>query len=330
MSKTAKGAIVIPCYNEEEALPISAPIIKEKLFSLIERGLISDESRIIFVNDGSRDRTWEIIEDMAETDPHIEGIALSRNQGHQNALLAGLMEERENFDFLISMDADLQDDINAVDRMIEEYYKGADLVLGVRSSRKTDSAFKRNSAALFYRLLRKLGAETVYNHADFRLMSKKALCALSEFEEVNLYLRGLIPLLGMRCVTVPYERKERVAGKTHYPLGKMTALAKNGVTSLSMKPLTLITNIGIFVAVLSFIGVIWALIMTILRKTVPGWASTTSIICFISGVQLISLGVIGEYTGKIYMETKRRPRYIIYEKTKEKNEDERPRKEPLA
>lgn len=321
MRKTAKGAIVIPCYNEEAALPVSAPVIREKLLSLIERGLLSDESRVVFVNDGSRDRTWEIIEELSEAHEHIEGIALSRNQGHQNALLAGLMEERENFDFLISMDADLQDDIDAVDRMIEEYYKGADLVLGVRASRETDSAFKRGSAELFYKLLRKLGAETVHNHADFRLMSRKALSALSEFEEVNLYLRGLIPLLGMRCVKVPYERKERVAGETHYPLGKMIALAKNGITSLSMKPLTLITSIGVFVAILSFVGVLWAVTMTLLGRTVPGWASTTAIICFVSGVQLISLGVIGEYIGKMYMETKRRPRYIVYEKTKDKTKN---------
>lgn len=318
MTEAAKGAFIIPCYNEEAALPVTAPVIKKKLLSLIESGKLSDESRIIFINDGSSDRSWELIEAYAEADRHIEGIALSRNQGHQNALLAGLMEERDNFDFLISMDADLQDDIDAVDKMIEEYRKGADLVLGVRSSRAADSAFKRGTAELYYRLLRRLGAETVFNHADFRLMSRRALRALSEFEEVNLYLRGLIPLLGMRCVTVPYERRARAAGETHYPLGKMLALAKNGITSLSMKPLTLITNIGIFVAVLSFIGVIWAIVMTALHRTVPGWASTTAIICFVSGVQLISLGIIGEYIGKIYMETKRRPRYIIYEKTKDK------------
>ena len=292
---------MIPCYNEEAALPISAPIIREKLLSLIERGLLSDESRVIFINDGSRDRTWEIIEELAKAYPHIEGIALSRNQGHQNALLAGLMEERENFDFLISMDADLQDDIDAIDLMIEEYYKGADMVLGVRASRETDSAFKRGTAELFYKILRKLGAETVHNHADFRLMSRKALSALSEFEEVNLYLRGLIPLLGMRCVTVPYERKERVAGDA-LPARQDDSFAKNGITSLSMKPLTLITSIGIFVAVLSFMGALGGDNDTA-EKNRPGWASTTSIICFVSGVQLISLGVIGEYIGKMYMET---------------------------
>ena len=307
--------IVIPCYNEQEVLPITAPLFLEKIQQLAKDGSISPDSRILFVNDGSKDKTWEIICDLAKRDPHYLGISQSRNRGHQNAVLAGLMEARERCDITISIDCDGQDDINAMDKMVEAYHDGCEVVYGVRSSRATDTFFKRFTAESFYKLLNAMGAEVVFNHADYRLMSARVLKEFANFKEVNLFLRGMVPLVGFKSTSVAYERHERLAGESHYPLSKMLALAFDGITSLSVKPIRLITGFGVVVALISFIGVIWAVIQAVLGHTVSGWASTTSIICFVSGVQLICLGVICEYIGKIYMETKARPRYIISDRT---------------
>ena len=307
--------IVIPCYNEQEVLPITAPMFLEKIKSLTAAGKISDESRVLFVNDGSRDKTWEIIKELSAADPHYLGISQSRNRGHQNAVLAGLMEARERCDITISIDCDGQDDINAMDAMVDAYRDGCEVVYGVRSSRETDTFFKRFTAQSFYKFLSGMGAEVVYNHADYRLISSRVLKEFANFKEVNLFLRGLIPLVGFKSTTVAYARAERLAGESHYPLKKMIALAVDGITSLSVKPLRLITGFGVFVALVSFIGCLWALITALCGKAVAGWASMTCIICFVSGVQLICLGIIGEYIGKIYMETKARPRYIISERT---------------
>ena len=307
--------IVVPCYNEEEVLPITAPLFRKKLLQLIADGKISDESRVLFVNDGSKDRTWELIRAMAEKEEHILGVCLSRNRGHQNAVLAGLMEAKDRCDITISIDCDGQDDFDAMDRMVDAYLEGNEVVYGVRSSRETDTFFKRTTAQGFYKFLSAMGAEVVYNHADYRLVSSRVLQHFAEFGEVNLFLRGMIPLVGFPSTTVEYARHERMAGESKYPLRKMLALAMNGITSLSVKPLHLITSFGAFVAIVSFIGCIWALVSALAGKTVAGWASMTCIICFVSGVQLISLGIIGEYIGKIYMEAKHRPRYIISERT---------------
>lgn len=307
--------IVIPCYNEQEVLPITAPMFLEKIKNLAAAGKISGESRVLFVNDGSKDRTWEIIEELSRQDEHYIGISQSRNRGHQNAVLAGLMEAKDRCDITISIDCDGQDDINAMDAMVDAYLDGCDVVYGVRSSRETDTFFKRFTAQSFYKFLSAMGAEVVYNHADYRLISSRALQALAEFKEINLFLRGMVPLVGFKSTTVAYSRAERIAGESHYPLKKMIALAVDGITSLSVKPLRLITGFGVFVAFVSFIGVLWALISALCGATVAGWASMTCIVCFVSGVQLICLGVIGEYIGKIYMETKQRPRYIISKRT---------------
>lgn len=307
--------IVIPCYNEEEVLPITAPMFLNKLLSLVQAGKIADASRIMFVNDGSRDRTWEIISELSRSDEHYIGISQSRNRGHQNAVLAGLMEARGKCDITISVDCDGQDDINAMDKMVDAYADGCDVVYGVRSSRETDTFFKRSTAQGFYKFLSLMGAEVVYNHADYRLISARALDALSEFHEVNLFLRGMVPLVGFKSTSVEYSRSERIAGESKYPLKKMIALAVDGITSLSVKPLRMIMSFGLTVALISFIGVIWAIVAAICGDTVAGWASTTCIVCFVGGVQLICMGIIGEYVGKIYMETKARPRYIISAKT---------------
>ena len=307
--------IVIPCYNEEEVLPITAPMFLKKLLSLVHEGKIADASRIMFVNDGSRDRTWEIISELSRSDEHYIGISQSRNRGHQNAVLAGLMEARGKCDITISVDCDGQDDINAMDKMVDAYADGCDVVYGVRSSRETDTFFKRSTAQGFYKFPSLLGAEVVYNHADYRLISARALDALSEFHEVNLFLRGMVPLVGFKSTSVEYSRSERIAGESKYPLKKMIALAVDGITSLSVKPLRMIMSFGLTVALISFIGVIWAIVAAICGDTVAGWASTTCIVCFVGGVQLICMGIIGEYVGKIYMETKARPRYIISAKT---------------
>ena len=307
--------IVIPCYNEQEVLPITAPLFLQKINDLAAAGKISPDSRVLFVNDGSRDRTWEIINELATSDEHYVGICQSRNRGHQNAVLAGLMEAKDRCDITISIDCDGQDDINAMDGMVDAYRDGCDVVYGVRSKRDTDTFFKRFTAESFYKLLNAMGAEVVYNHADYRLMSARVLQEFAKFKEVNLFLRGMVPLVGFKSTSVAYERHERIAGESHYPLSKMLSLAFDGITSLSIKPIRFITGFGVIVALISFIGVIWAMVEAILGLTVSGWASMTSIICFVSGVQLICLGVIGEYIGKIYMETKHRPRYIISETT---------------
>ena len=308
--------IVIPCYNEEKVLPITAPMFLQKIKTLAEKEMVSDKSRVLFVNDGSKDATWELICKFAQEDEHFIGISQSRNRGHQNAVLAGLMEAKENgCDITISIDCDGQDDINAMDAMVDAYRDGCDVVYGVRSKRETDTFFKRFTAESFYKILNAMGAEVVFNHADYRLMSARVLEEFARFREVNLFLRGMVPLVGFKSTCVTYERHERIAGESHYPLSKMLALAFDGITSLSIKPIRFITGFGVFVALVSFIGVLWAVIEAALGLTVSGWASMTSIICFVSGVQLICLGVIGEYIGKIYLESKHRPRYIISDST---------------
>lgn len=314
--------IVIPCYNEQEVLPITAPQFLAKINQLAAEGLISGDSRVMFVNDGSKDDTWIIIQQLADQDEHYIGIAQSRNRGHQNAVLAGLMEAKDMCDITISIDCDGQDDINAMDEMVKAYLEGCEIVYGVRSKRDTDTFFKRFTAESFYKLLNSMGAEVVFNHADYRLISSRALQELAKFKEVNIFLRGMVPLVGFKSTSVYYERSERAAGKSHYPLSKMLALAFDGITSLSIKPIKMIIGMGVIVAFISFIGIIWAVVEAILGKTVMGWASTTCIICFLSGVQLISVGVIGEYIGKIYMEVKQRPRYIISDRTWERHDSE--------
>ncbi len=307
--------IVIPCYNEEEVLPITSRLFREELEGLIGRQKVSPDSRILFVNDGSTDSTWDIIQSLSDECELFEGISQSRNRGHQSTLLAGLMEVKDRCDITISIDCDGQDDISAMDKMVDEYLGGAEIVYGVRSARKTDTFFKRFTAQSFYRLLSGMGAEVIYNHADYRLVSSRVLREFADFREVNIFLRGMIPLVGFKSTSVFYERSERLAGKSHYPLSKMLGLAIDGITSLSIKPIRFITGMGIFVALLSFIGVIWSVVQYFLHNSITGWSSTVSIICFIGGIQLISLGVIGEYIGKMYMETKARPRYIISQRT---------------
>ena len=307
--------IVIPCYNEEKVLPITAPMFLKKIQDLSAAGKISQDSRVLFVNDGSKDNTWNIIKDLSKTDPHYIGICQSRNRGHQNAVLAGLMEAKDKCDITISIDCDGQDDINAMDAMVDAYLDGCEVVYGVRSKRDTDTFFKRFTAEGFYKLMNWMGAEVVFNHADYRLISSRVLQEFANFKEVNIFLRGMIPLVGFKSTSVYYERAERIAGESHYPLKKMLALAFDGITSLSVKPIRMITGFGVTVSILSFLGVLWALIAQLTGSTVSGWASTMCVICFMGGVQLVCLGVIGEYVGKIYMETKRRPRYIISERT---------------
>lgn len=314
--------IVIPCYNEEQVLPITCSMFLEKIKSLVQKEKISDESRILFVNDGSKDKTWEIIKQLAKEDYHYKGISQSRNRGHQNAVLAGLMEVKDVCDITISIDCDGQDDINAMDAMVDAYLDGCEIVYGVRSRRDTDTFFKRFTAEGFYKVMNWMGAEVVFNHADYRLVSSRVLQEFANYKEVNIFLRGMFPLVGFKSTSVYYERHERIAGESHYPLSKMLALAFDGITSLSVRPLHLITGLGCGIAVLSFIGVIWSVIVALTGHSVAGWASMTSIVCFIGGVQLICLGVLGEYIGKIYMEVKHRPRYIISERTEEKETKE--------
>ena len=306
--------IVIPCYNEQEVLPITAPQFLGKLTQLIGEGKISDNSRILFVDDGSKDKTWEIISRLSTEDIHFTGIQQSRNRGHQNAVLAGLMEAKDICDITISIDCDGQDDLNAMDEMVDCYLDGCQIVYGVRKKRDTDTFFKRTTALGFYKVLNLFGVESVYNHADYRLVSSQALQAFADFKEVNLFLRGMFPLVGFKSTSVYYDRQERLAGESHYPLSKMINLAIDGITSLSTKPLRMITVLGMIVAFISFVGVIWSFIQALLGMTVAGWASMTCIICFVSGVQLVGIGVLGEYIGKIYLEVKARPRYIISQK----------------
>ena len=311
--------IVVPCYKEEAVLPETAKRLKKKLQALLEKGKISDKSRVMFVNDGSRDRTWEIISQLHEEEPQVfSGVNLARNRGHQNALLAGLMTAMNHADMVISMDADLQDDVDAVDAMVDAYHKGYDVVYGVRSSRKTDTFFKRFTAEGFYKLMKTLGVDIVFNHADYRLMSRRAVEGLAQFEEVNLFLRGIVPQIGYRWTTVTYERAERFAGESKYPLKKMLALAFDGITSLSIKPIRYISMAGILFSIISVIGIIWCVVQALMGNTVPSWASTGCIVFMMGGIQSLFMGVVGEYIGKIYLETKGRPRYIISERTEDK------------
>ena len=307
--------IIIPCYNEEKVLPITAPLFKQEIMKLINRNIISVKSKIMFVNDGSKDQTWNILCELAKKDDCFLGISQSRNRGHQNAVLAGLMESKDQCDITISIDCDGQDDINAMDSMVEEYLKGNEIVYGVRSRRDTDTFFKRFTAESFYKLLNWMGVEVIYNHADYRLISSWVLQEFANYKEVNIFLRGMVPLVGFKSTIVYYERHERIAGESHYPLSKMLSLAFDGITSLSIKPIRMITGVGFVIAVLSFIGVLWSFVEYFIGETVNGWASMTSLICFIGGVQLLCLGILGEYIGKIYLEVKARPRYIISDRT---------------
>lgn len=305
--------IVVPCYNEEEVLPETSKRLKAKVESLIANGMVSASSRILFVDDGSKDKTWQLISDLHKSDDLFSGIKLAHNKGHQNALLAGLMTAKEYADIVISMDADLQDDINVVDQFITEYNNGSDIVYGVRSSRKTDTAFKRSTALAYYRILEKMGVDIVYNHADYRLMSKRALNALEQFKEVNLFLRGIVPIIGYKTSIVEYERSERFAGESKYPLKKMLAFAIDGITSFSVKPIRMITSLGFIIFLLSLLMLLYSIVIKIIGFADSGWASIICSIWMIGGIQLLSLGIIGEYIGKIYNETKSRPRFIIEE-----------------
>ena len=303
--------LVIPCYNEEAVLPETARQLLEKMNSMFERGMISRESRIMFVNDGSKDKTWEIIEELHRSNPIYSGVKLSRNKGHQNALLAGLMTAKEKADMTISLDADLQDDVDVIDKMVEKYYEGNNVVYGVRSARKTDTFFKKFTAQGFYKIMQAMGVEIVYNHADYRLMSRRALEGLARFKEVNLFLRGIVPLIGYRSDVVTYERHERFAGESKYPLKKMLAFATDGITSFSIKPIRLITTFGILIFGISLLMLLYSLIVHFMGKTVAGWTSMIISIWAIGGLQLLAIGIVGEYIGKIYLETKERPKYII-------------------
>lgn len=302
---------VIPCYNEQEVLPETSKRLKEKFLGLIKDGKISEDSRILFVNDGSKDNTWKMIRELHAQNPLFQGINLSKNMGHQNALLAGLMTAKDVCDVAISMDADLQDDIDAIDEMIDKFHEGKDVVYGVRSKRATDTFFKKFTAESFYKLMNALGANTVYNHADYRLMSRRALLGLAEFGEVNLFLRGIVPMVGYNTDVVYYERADRFAGESKYPLKKMLSFAIEGITSLSTKPIKLITGLGFFIFFVSIVVLVYSLIRFFTGHTIPGWTTTVLSVWAIGGLMMISLGVIGEYVGKIYLETKNRPRFII-------------------
>ena len=308
--------LAVPCYNEEEVLFDTTEKLTKKYEQLIADGKITDDSKIVYIDDGSKDKTWEIISGLYKTNKYVNGIKMSRNRGHQNALLGGLMTIKDDCDCVISIDADLQDDINAFDKMLEDFENGSEIVYGVRSKRATDTAFKRMTAQGFYKILSALGAEVVYNHADFRLMSRRALNALAEFKEVNLFLRGLVPLVGYKSSVVEYERSERLAGESKYPLKKMLGLAWDGVTSLSMKPIRMITALGVIVFCISIIMLIYSVVMWAIGNTVSGWTSMTVSIWAIGGLQILAIGVVGEYIGKIYMETKNRPRFIVEKQLK--------------
>ncbi|MBQ9515322.1 MAG: glycosyltransferase family 2 protein [Ruminococcus sp.] len=305
--------LAIPCYNEEEVLHDSAEKLLVKYTELMNSGKITEDSKIVFIDDGSKDRTWEIIKELHEKNPVYQGIKLSRNRGHQNALLCGLMTLKDKADAVISIDADLQDDINAFDAMIEKYEAGCDVVYGVRSKRETDTFFKRFTAEAFYKILNKMGAKVIFNHADFRLMTKRALDAFSQYKETNIFLRGMVPLVGYKSDVVTYERFERLAGESKYPLKKMLALAWEGITSLSIQPIRMITWLGAIIFFISLIMIIYSLISHFTGSAVSGWASTLCSIWALGGLQLLAIGIIGEYIGKIYLETKRRPRFIVEE-----------------
>ena len=303
--------LVIPCYNEQEVLPETSRRLKKKMESLMDRNMISRDSKIMFVNDGSKDRTWEMIEELHDQDPLYQGVKLSRNRGHQNALLGGLMTAKEYADMVISLDADLQDDIDVIDQFVEKYYEGCDIVYGVRSARTTDTFFKRFTAEGFYKIINLMGGEVVFNHADYRLMSKRALNELANYKEVNLFLRGIVPMIGFKTDVVTYERHERLAGESKYPLKKMLALAVDGITSLSIKPIRFIVFLGFMIFMCSILMLIYSLVQHFFGNTSIGWTSLIVSIWAIGGLQLLAIGVIGEYIGKIYLETKERPRYII-------------------
>nr|WP_209456091.1 glycosyltransferase family 2 protein [Clostridioides mangenotii] len=302
---------VIPCYNEEEVLNETAKRLKIKLNYLIENNKISDSSRVVMVDDGSKDRTWQIIEELNDKESLFEGIKLSRNRGHQNALLAGLLTAKEHYDAVISMDADLQDDIDAIDEFIEKYIQGCDVVYGVRNSRKKDSFFKRNTAQMFYKVMSSLGVDIVYNHADYRLMSKRAVDSLSNYREVNLFLRGIVPLIGFKSDKVYYERNERFAGESKYPLKKMISFACEGITSLSVKPIRMVLTVGFIVFICSLLVLIYSLIQWAIGNTITGWTTTVASIWTLGGIQILCIGIVGEYIGKIYLETKDRPKFIV-------------------
>ena len=314
--KTPILYLVIPCYNEEKVLPITSKLFCTKIKDLIKRKKIDAKSKILFVDDGSKDNTWNIISNLSKENAIYSGIRQSRNRGHQNAVLAGLMESKNKCDISISMDCDGQDDINAIDEMVKEYCSGSDVVYGVRKNRKKDTMFKRISAKAFYKVLKLMGAKIVFNHADYRLLSSTVLCYLQEYKEVNLFLRGIVPLIGFKSSYVYYDRAERISGESKYPLKKMLAFAWDGITSLSSRPLHFILLLGIGVSVFCFAISVWSVIIYFTHNSLPGWASITVLISFFSAVQLISIGVIGEYVGKMYLEVKARPRYIISEKTK--------------
>ena len=316
MAEQERGRVlylVIPCYNEEEVLPETSKRLTAKLGAMIEMGLISQDSKIVFVNDGSKDHTWQLIRQYHEENPMIQGINLSRNKGHQSALLAGLMTVKEYCDMAISMDADLQDDVDAIEQFVEKYYEGCEVVYGVRSERKTDSFFKRASAQSFYKLMLHMGVEIVYNHADYRLMSRRAVDEMEGFKEVNLFLRGIVPLIGFQSGVVTYERHERFAGESKYPLKKMLNFAFDGITSFSVKPIRMVTTLGIIIFAISILMLIYFLITWCIGWTVPGWTSIVVSVWAIGGLQLLAIGIIGEYIGKIYMETKARPKFIVQE-----------------
>ena len=303
--------IVIPCYNEEEVLDKTKTELKKKMNTLIQNKKIDKQSKVIFVNDGSKDKTWDLIQKFYEEDKLFGGINLSRNRGHQNALLAGLLTVKDDADIVISMDADLQDDIDAIDLMIEKRKEGADIVYGVRNSRKKDSFFKRTTAQGFYRVMKMLGVDVIYNHADYRLTSRRVLNSLKDYREVNLFLRGIFPLIGFKSDIVYYERKERFAGKSKYPLKKMLNFAWDGITSFSVKPIRLVLNVGIVILFLSFLMILYSVIQKVLGNTVDGWTFIVCSLWLLGGIQMLSLGIIGEYIGKIYSETKARPRYLV-------------------
>lgn len=313
--------LVIPCYNEQEVLPETEKRLTEKLNKMIQSGLVSEKSRMVFVDDGSKDKTWSMIKQMHEENPLVLGIKSSRNRGHQNTLLEGLLTVKDECDMVVSMDADLQDDIEVLDQFVQQYYDGCEIVYGVRSARKTDTFFKKFTAESFYKLMERMGVEIVYNHADYRLMSSRAIRELESFKEVNLFLRGMVPLLGFKTGVVEYERHERFAGESKYPLKKMVAFAMDGITSLSVKPIRFITAVGVILFVISMILLIYYTVGHFIGNTVQGWSTIVVSIWGIGGLELLAIGIIGEYIGKIYLETKERPRFIVEEFLKDKEQE---------
>lgn len=311
MDKSVNLYVVVPCYNEEAVLPETSKRMLDLFVSMKSEGLINDSSRIVFVDDGSRDKTWSIINELSKEHKEIAGVKLARNAGHQNALFGGLMTVKDDCDCAISIDADLQDDINVIPEMVKHYIEGYDVVYGVRNKRDTDTFFKRGTAVGFYKLMQAMGVNIVFNHADYRLMSRRALDGLSQFHERNMFLRGMVPLVGYRSTSVFYDRNERFAGESKYPLKKMLSFAFDGITSFSISPIRMISAFGAIVCVIAVIMAVYALVQKIMGHTNAGWASLMVSVWFIGGVQLLSVGLIGEYIGKLYKEVKRRPRYII-------------------